>query len=84
MGRVYAIAIIQDVYEIALQISLKGFLANFGFDAFLGVPLPKPTILILKLLHSLYCLHAESLVQMVRENPTFDFGYLSGDYLNSS
>jgi hypothetical protein len=63
---------------MARQLSLKGFLANFGFDAFLGVHRDKPTILVRKLLYSLFCLPAESLVQMVRENPTVDFSYLSG------
>ena len=38
---------------MALPLSLKGFLMNLWLDTFLGVHLPQPTILILKLLHSL-------------------------------
>jgi len=39
---------------MALELSLKGFLADLGLDAFLGVHLLQPGILSLELLHALH------------------------------
>ena len=39
---------------MALELSLKGFLADLDLDALLGVNLPQPGILSLELLHALH------------------------------